>query len=158
MILAPETARGDLHYVAGFDAGAPAARTFAHDHFDRRGFDFGYLTDEFAGHGPGEVFEGRGLLRISLAVHNEDRLAATRLIAHVAKCAIGLHNGDDVQAIQSDPVPRALFHGPNEHAFPAAESHFRIGDTRARVNIARTHFQIVARDARPDRLDAERGG
>ena len=91
-------------------------------------------------------------------IDDQHSFAAARLITQVTQCAVGVHDGDDVQAVQLHAVPRPFADRPDQHAFLAGEAHLRVGETGAGVNVARTHFQIIAGDRRRELLPGERGG
>src|SRR5438132_324848 len=83
---------------------------------------------------------------LSAGEAGDDGPAAARLIVLIAQRAVGANHRDDIESVELDAVPRAFAHRPDQHAFLAAEAHLRIGETRAGINVARPHLQIIAGD------------
>ena len=158
MVFAAETARGDLNQVASLDRSATPAVAGSQGDLHRRNLHFRDFLDEGACHRAGKIHQRLALVRRRHHIDYEHGFAAAGLIAQVTQRAVRPHDSDDVQAVQLHAVPRPFADRPDQHAFLAGEAHLRVGETGAGVNVARTHFQIIAGDRRRELLPGERGG
>ena len=147
MVAVAKAPGGDVHQLAGLDAGAGAGLGAVAD----GGSDFldardEHLADELAGAGLGESGKGNALSGIGAGVDDEHGLAARLDVLDVAERVLGTDHGNDAQAGEVHPLPRALFNGPREDGFLAVGAHLGIGETRAGVDIARAHLEIGSAD------------